>query len=101
VRAVAEKVGLGRTTMQKFIRGETQPHPRVRRLAALAYLDKEERDAEGSRGPPPPWSDPEVQLAMRVLLRAYARAGEVPPEWLTQFLAPGPVYPVSQSTGSA
>lgn len=38
IRQVAAEVGLGRTTLHKFIAGETMPHPRIRRLLALWYL---------------------------------------------------------------
>lgn len=38
VRAVAEACGVGRTTLQKFVNGETDPHPRTRRLLALYYV---------------------------------------------------------------
>jgi hypothetical protein len=40
IRTVAEEIGLGRSTLHKFILGRTNPQPRVRRLLALWYLDK-------------------------------------------------------------
>lgn len=40
IRAVAEEVSLGRSTLHKFILGRTTPQPRVRRLLALWYLEK-------------------------------------------------------------
>lgn len=43
IRQVAAEVGLGRTTLHSFINGETNPHPRVRRLLALWYLQKLEQ----------------------------------------------------------
>lgn len=52
LRVVAEQVGLGRTTLHKFISGNTMPQPRVRRLLALWYLrqtgviSSEEHEAE-------------------------------------------------------
>jgi hypothetical protein len=39
IRHIAAEAGLGRTTMHKFVAGETMPHPRVRRLLALWYLE--------------------------------------------------------------
>ncbi|MBB4636153.1 hypothetical protein [Longimicrobium terrae] len=39
LRQVATMLGLGRTTLQKFIGAETTPHPRVRRKIALWYLE--------------------------------------------------------------
>jgi hypothetical protein len=38
IRRVAAEVGIGRTTLHKFVAGETIPHPRVRRLLAIWYL---------------------------------------------------------------
>jgi|GEM_PF-5028860 len=43
IRQVAAEVGLGRTTLHAFINGETNPHPRVRRVLALWYLQKLEQ----------------------------------------------------------
>lgn len=37
LRAVAERSGIGRTTVLAFLNG-TRPHPRIRRLLALWYL---------------------------------------------------------------
>jgi transcriptional regulator with XRE-family HTH domain len=42
LRQVAAAIGLGRTTLQKFINAETTPHPRVRRQVALWYLANRE-----------------------------------------------------------
>ncbi|MBB4635934.1 hypothetical protein FHS01_001950 [Longimicrobium terrae] len=38
LRLVARRAGLGRTTLKKFIGGETSPHPRIRRSLTLLYL---------------------------------------------------------------
>lgn len=38
LRQVAATSGVGRTTLHKFLQGETTPHPRIRRLLALWYL---------------------------------------------------------------
>ncbi len=38
LRQVAAASGVGRTTLHKFLSGETSPHPRIRRLLALWYL---------------------------------------------------------------
>jgi hypothetical protein len=46
IRHVAAEVGLGRTTLHKFVAGETMPHPRVRRLLALWYLRRHDQAAE-------------------------------------------------------
>lgn len=43
IRSVADEVGLGRSTLHKFILGRTNPQPRVRRLLGLWYLQKVEQ----------------------------------------------------------
>jgi hypothetical protein len=40
IRLVAEDAGVGRSTLHKFITAGTMPHPRVRRLLALWYLQR-------------------------------------------------------------
>lgn len=45
IRRVAAEVGLGRTTLHKFVAGETMPHPRIRRLLALWYLRRQGQPA--------------------------------------------------------
>lgn len=42
-RAVAESVGIGRTTLHNFLREGTKPHPRIRRLVALWYIAETDR----------------------------------------------------------
>lgn len=39
IRQVAVEIGIGRTTLHSFINADTTPHPRVRRVIALWYLD--------------------------------------------------------------
>lgn len=39
VRQIAAEMKLGRTTLHSFITAGTNPHPRVRRVIALWYLD--------------------------------------------------------------
>jgi hypothetical protein len=38
LRQTAADVGVGRTTLEKFIHSRTQPHPRIVRAIALLYL---------------------------------------------------------------
>lgn len=38
VRALAERIGVGRTTLHNFIREGSTPHPRVRLLVGLRYI---------------------------------------------------------------
>lgn len=40
IRQVADEVGVGRSTLHKFVLGRTQPVPRVRRTLALWYMEK-------------------------------------------------------------
>lgn len=46
IRVVADAVGIGRSTLNKFILGRTSPQPRIRRLLALWYLERSEFAAE-------------------------------------------------------
>lgn len=39
LRILAEATGVSRSTLHKFVNAGTMPHPRVRRLLALAYLN--------------------------------------------------------------
>jgi hypothetical protein len=40
IRRVADDVGVGRSTLHKFILGRTAPQPRVRRLLGLWYVKR-------------------------------------------------------------
>lgn len=51
LRQVASMLGLGRTTLQKFIGAETTPHPRVRRRIALWYLENASGEPRGASEP--------------------------------------------------
>lgn len=44
LRDVAERAGIGRTTLNNFVYHATTPHPRIRRLLALWYM-RDARDA--------------------------------------------------------
>jgi hypothetical protein len=44
VRAVAEALDVGRTTLHTFLAGESAPHMRTRRLLAIAYLKETRGD---------------------------------------------------------
>lgn len=48
LRQIASDIGVGRGTLQNFVRGETSPHPRVKRLVALWYLNERVREAEAA-----------------------------------------------------
>jgi transcriptional regulator with XRE-family HTH domain len=45
-RIVAMETGVSRTALGKFIRGETNPHPRIRRLVAQYYIVANRREEE-------------------------------------------------------
>lgn len=94
IRQVAAEVGLGRTTLHSFINEETNPHPRVRRLLGLWYLQKLEQapDIDVAR---PYVSALEILLSevpeerrraaqqslLELLTETHAEAGEAP-RWL-------------------
>lgn len=63
-RQVAAAIGLGRTTLQKFIGGETTPHPRVRRQIALWYLAH--HAPQGPAPAPDAWSGHRAALQLLV-----------------------------------
>ena len=46
LRETAADAGVGRTTLEKFIHGKTQPHSRIVRAVALLYLC-EQRQGDG------------------------------------------------------
>lgn len=73
-------------TWQTFISGGTaHPHPPVRAALVRLYLADRERAGE-----PVPlsvrWTAPEVQLAARVLERAFRKALEPVPGWLARII---------------
>jgi hypothetical protein len=95
IRHVAAEVGLGRTTLHKFVAGETMPHPRVRRMLALWYLRRQGQAAEDETvGPyasalavllsdlPADTGELTMGDVLDVLERGYATTGEVRPAWL-------------------
>lgn len=95
IRSVAQEVGLGRSTLHKFILGRTSPQPRVRRLLGLWYLQKVEQahDMDVAR---PYAAALEILLSeipherrraaeqgvLEVLTQVHTPAGEPPPRWL-------------------
>lgn len=91
IRFLAAGAGLGRTTLHKFIAGETMPHPRVRRLLAIYYLK-----TTGAGDPAVALARvalpdllpgiPEEQAA-RELEGIFARCGVDPPAWWPAFIA--------------
>jgi hypothetical protein len=94
IRQVAAEIGLGRTTLHKFVAGETMPHPRVRRLLALWYLRRHGQGADGESlrpyasalqillgGVPDEVRARATDEVLDVLRRGYAAGGE-PPPWL-------------------
>lgn len=92
IRAVAEEVGIGRSTLNKFVLGRTNPQPRVRRLLALWYLETVDRahDIDVARpyasalhvllaDLPPDQREAAARGLVNVLVRVY---GEAVPRWL-------------------
>lgn len=96
IRQVAAEIGLGRTTLHKFVAGETMPHPRVRRLLALWYLRRSGQPAGREEALQPYASALEILLAgvpdaardqaagevLDVIARGYAASSGERPEWL-------------------
>lgn len=95
VRQVAAEIGLGRTTLHSFLAGETTPHPRVRRLIALWYLQKvqETGELEAVRPYaaaleillshiPPERRRAAEQEVLDALAQTHAQSNTTPPRWL-------------------
>lgn len=95
VRQLAAEIGLGRTTLHSFVTGETTPHPRVRRLIALWYLQKMEQSS-GSDAVKPYAAALEILLAdlpaerrssakqelVELLTQTHSAEGRAAPRWL-------------------
>jgi hypothetical protein len=102
IRQVAAEIGLGRTTLHKFVVGETMPHPRVRRLLALWYLRRHGHAADDDAAVRPYAAALQILLGdvpedarerataevLDVLERGYTVAGGEPPAWLDALRAP-------------
>ncbi|HST60798.1 MAG TPA: hypothetical protein VLK84_19005 [Longimicrobium sp.] len=96
IRDVCTDVGIGRTTLHKFVAGETIPHPRNRRMLALHYVkrvglaepdDEDGRMAESAVGLLSRFFPPKNQRRMRLVLLdrmedEFREAGCDVPEWL-------------------
>jgi hypothetical protein len=95
IRLVAEDAGVGRSTLHKFINAGTMPHPRVRRLLALWYLQRlsgvEEtalvRPYLSALGilvaeVPEPSRGPVTTGVLDAVERGYAAVGEETPRWI-------------------
>jgi transcriptional regulator with XRE-family HTH domain len=98
LRQVAAAIGLGRTTLQKFINAETTPHPRVRRQIALWYLAN--RETAQAAAPEEDWTTyrsalqllveglPEERRAqaadelLDIIEDAVSRSGAAVPDWV-------------------
>lgn len=100
LRAFASQVGIGRTTLHGFANGETiTPHPRVRRILGLCYLESltAARDigaahphADALRllltGLPEAQRQPTAQSIRLDLQAGYEAAGQPLPKWLELLL---------------
>lgn len=96
IRHVAEEVGIGRSTVNKFILSRTDhPQPRIRRLLALWYLRTiETADAINLARPyglalktllsvvPDETQAAAADALVDVLEEHCSRAGHTPPHWL-------------------
>ncbi len=95
IRHVCNAVGIGRTTLHKFVAGETIPHPRIRRMLALYYVsrtglaepDDDGGVAESAVGLLSRFFPPKNQRRMRVALLdrmedEFRAAGCEVPGWL-------------------
>lgn len=99
IRLVAEEVGVGRSTLHKFITAGTTPHPRVRRLLALWYLRRLDGIDETELvrpylsalniligGVQEPSRGPVTTGVLDAVDRGYTASGEETPRWLSALL---------------
>lgn len=99
IRTLATVVGIGKSTMQKFVSGETIPHGGVRRLLALYYLNQQDegREQRNARAGLQILSGylPEqarARFTMQLLdamEAAFGECGAIPPEWIGRLRAEG------------
>lgn len=97
IRTVAAAAGLGRTTLHKFVAGETMPHPRIRRLLALHYLrqrdvGREEQNARAGIQILAAYLPEEararfIMQALDLLERGFVEWGRLRPEWIARLRA--------------
>lgn len=66
LRALAARVGIGRTTLQHFIDSDTHTHPRIRRKIALACMGASTVDGalDVLVAPLPPEVQPDARAAL-------------------------------------
>lgn len=103
LRDVAVRVDIGRTTLAKFIRGETTPHPRIVRRIGLLYLGEPTAAARPSVSPeaatsavgallaglPAPAQPEAVPAILSFVVELYARTGNEPPSWARELVHGG------------
>jgi hypothetical protein len=103
LREVAARVDIGRTTLAKFIRAETTPHPRIVRRIGLLYLREPTAAARPSvrleaatdavralvAGLPAPARPGAVPAILSFVVELYARAGNGPPSWARELVHGG------------
>lgn len=95
LRQVAAEMGLGRTTLHSFVNDETKPHPRVRRIIALWYLDWLQMAPDMDlvrpyaaaldvliQGMPERQRRGAVEIVLDGLESGFASDGESPPRWV-------------------
>lgn len=91
IRRVCDLAGVGRTTLHKFVAGETMPHPRVRRLLGLYYMRHMGRSAIAPQrealdllvsGLPDAYRDVTVRDVLGILSLAHVASGGQRPTWI-------------------
>lgn len=89
VRTVAAAVGVGRTTLHKFVAAGAMPHPRVRNLLQRWYRRNQSGAADAVaaltvllRGVPPHIEREAAGWILDAVERAHRTAEQEPPGWI-------------------
>lgn len=92
IRTVSAACDVGRSTLQKFISGQTTPHPRIRRQLAQYYLRSSGKSADWHRerqaldfllsGLAGRLRDQAAAQIRDVVRHTYESAGRPAPEWV-------------------
>jgi transcriptional regulator with XRE-family HTH domain len=85
LKQVADRAGIGRTTLHNFMNGSS-PHPRTRRLLGLYYLRLQDTARFVDAMKVLAGEDEELQRAVARLIAEHCRrAGDPFPRWLQEF----------------
>lgn len=91
-RVIADRIGIGRTTLNSFVTQDTNPHPRIRTLFQTWYWARTAACGEAASASltalvddlPPAIGLGALGRILDTLDSAYAEAGREPPGWIAR-----------------